>query len=169
MVSFYKAVLAFARAVLSIFCEIEFVLRAQTRFHAFPINVSTKMREIPSILCGDAINWFYRQLALWKTVKNWWYSIETNLVSVVFIANEWCLCLMKRGFSLRQSGIFHFCEIEFVQVPQTRFHAFPINVSSKMNKIPSILYGDVIRWFYSSLALWKTVKNWWYRIETYLV
>jgi hypothetical protein len=37
-----KAVLAFGRGVLTGFCEIEFVLRAQTRFHAFPMSVGNK-------------------------------------------------------------------------------------------------------------------------------
>jgi hypothetical protein len=48
----YDAVLAFGRAVLTVFCENEFVLRAQTRFHAFPMNVGSKTGEELFILRG---------------------------------------------------------------------------------------------------------------------
>jgi hypothetical protein len=46
MWSHSKAVLAFGRAVLTVFCEFEFVLRAQTRIHAFPMSVGNKTDEV---------------------------------------------------------------------------------------------------------------------------
>jgi hypothetical protein len=44
-------------------------------------------------------------------------------------------------FSLRQSGTYGFCEIEFVLRAQTRFHAFPMNVKSKRKPVLFIPSG----------------------------
>jgi hypothetical protein len=52
MYSYSKAVFAFGRVVRTVFCEIEFVLRAQTRFHAFPISVGYKTDEVLFTLRG---------------------------------------------------------------------------------------------------------------------
>jgi hypothetical protein len=69
-----RAVLAFGRVVLFLFCETEFVLRAQTRFHTFPVNVGS------NIILSASEKWFESRIE---------HGSKQNMCTFLFTREYW--------------------------------------------------------------------------------
>jgi hypothetical protein len=83
MLVYWRPVLAFGSVVLAICCEIEFVLRAQTRFHAFPASLGSRLSSVSlkQCLAYFALGNVARVAWIVGTITRW-FSFNHYIVSV---------------------------------------------------------------------------------------